>query len=212
MTRPSILRVISRCLRAPRSLVHWSLIAPRDSCLLEPPSDTTNFLFRTVRPPIVTIAESLENDCLETRDHEKIGSDATITEEEASAHACWKRRRFVANRTAAMGRHSEKNLSFLELPSRSEKLCSLPPGLARVSLAHFGRRQSARRGRRGRRGAYFNEKYRLECSSSAGATIFWSSGSTEDTSCHAAIAPSRVLSATRRRGAGILTCGAHGQC
>ena len=99
---------------------------------------------------------------------DKIGSDATITEEEASARAFWKRRCFVANRTAAMGRHSEKNLSFLELPSRSEELCSLPPGLARVSPAHFGRRQSARRGRRGRRGAYYNEKYLLECSSSAG--------------------------------------------
>ena len=83
------------------------LRALRESCPLEPPSDTTNFRFRTPRPPIVTKAESLENVCLDMKDYEKIGSDAT--------HVCWKRRRLIANSTAAMGRHSEKNLSFLEL-------------------------------------------------------------------------------------------------
>ena len=44
-----------------------------------------------------------------------IGSDATTSSEEAIAHVCRKRRRLIANRTAAMGRQSEKNLSFLEL-------------------------------------------------------------------------------------------------
>ena len=57
--------------------------------------------------------------------------------------------------------------------------------------------------------AHFNEKYRLEtlCLEQC-ATNFRSSGNTEDTSCHAAIAPSIGGSAALRPGAGILTCGA----
>ena len=53
--------------------------------------------------------------------------------------------------------HSDDGQTFRKIPllpgsSRSEKLCSLPPGLARVPLALFGGRKPARRGCRGRRG------------------------------------------------------------
>ena len=57
----------------PTECGHFEPESPRESCLLEPPNDTTNFCFKTLRPPIVTKAESLENACLDMRDSGKIG-------------------------------------------------------------------------------------------------------------------------------------------
>ena len=198
-----------RRLRAPRSLITSNLKALREFCPLEPSNDTTNFRFKTLRPPIVTKAESLESAGLDMRDYEKIGSDAT-TSEEASAHVCRKRRRLIANRTAAMGRRSEKNLSFLELHTVKNSVRyhqalqeflqhNLVADNALVADAEFDEALVA----------FFQREVSLGAAARLAtfcweqcATIFRNSGNTEDTSCHAAIA---VGSAAPCPGAGILT-------
>ena len=93
-----------RCLRAPRNLFPSSLKPHRLSFPLEPTIDTTDIRCRTLRPPGVSKFESLGKTGLVTEEWETGESDATTSENEASAHVCRKRRRLVTNRTAAMDR------------------------------------------------------------------------------------------------------------
>ena len=107
-------------------------------------------------------AESLENACLDRRDHEKIGSDATTSEEEAS----------TSHRQPHSGDRHEKNLSFLELHVvKNFVRChrALQEFLQHTLVADHPLVADAEVDEA--LVAYFNEKYRLEYSSSAGEIL-----------------------------------------
>ena len=140
-----------RCLRSPRNLFLSSLKTHR---VVEPTINSTNIRFRTLKlkPLNVDKMESLENAGLDTKEWEKDKSDATTP---GGGDQCPR----VSEETATCRQpHSDDGQTFRKIPllpesSRSEKLRSLPPGLARVPPAHLDGSQSARRGCRGRRGS-----------------------------------------------------------
>ena len=201
-----------RCLRVPENLFLSSLKTHR----VVEPTPSTNIRFRTLKPLNINKMESLKNTGLDTKEWKRDKSNATISEEETNAHVCRKRRR-----------HSDDGQTFRKNPllsgsSRSEKLRSLPPGLARVPPAHFRGRKPARRGCRGRRGTrgLFQRELliglqKFDRRHSARGNVPLLSGvrgSTRVISRHAPIVPSRVGNAALRRGAETLMCGAYGQC
>ena len=102
----------------------------RVSYPLEPTIDTTDIRCRTLRPPGVSKMEPVVSTVLVTGEWETSESDATTSEKEASAHVCRKRRRLVANRTAAMDRQLEKALSFLEVRAVQHTLVAENPHVA----------------------------------------------------------------------------------
>ena len=71
--------------------------------------------------PTASKVECLEEACLDMNGIENNESNATTSEDEASALVCRKKRRLIASRTAAMVNHSEKGLSFLKL--HAVKIC-----------------------------------------------------------------------------------------
>ena len=86
--------------------------------------------------------------------HERVGEGQIRCDDLRGGDQCPR----VSEETATYRQpHSDDGQTFRKIPllpgsSRSEKLRSLPPGLARVPPAHFGGRKPARRGCRGRRG------------------------------------------------------------
>ena len=185
-----------RCSCTPRNLFFSSLRPHRVSIPLEPTIDTTDTQCRRLRPPGVGKMESLRKTGL-VMDEWKTGeSDATTSVKEASAHVCRKRRRLVASRTAAMDKQKEKVLSFLETCVVGRGLRSLLPRPAKVHQTHSGGRKSARRGCRGRRGirGLLQREISTGVQQADRRPSAWKNvplpdvGSTEDTSCPAAIA------------------------
>ena len=151
-----------RCWPAPRRLVPSSLQAPRDPSLLDPPD-----VPKSLGARMVTFAAVSRKACLDMNGIERNKSDATTSEDEASTCA----KEVPSHRQPHSGNgQAFREESILSGTSRSKELQSLPPGLAVVPPAHLGGKQRARRGHRGRRGTrgFFNEKYRLDYSSSTG--------------------------------------------
>ena len=141
-----------RSLRALRSVVTLNLRAPRESCLLEPWNDTTNLRCKTLQSPNLLNAELLENTCLDRTDHEKVGSNATASEEEA--HVCWKRRPLIANRNVApsfLELHAVKNSDRHHQASQKFLQHTLSADIPLVADAEVDEALVS----------YFNEKYRL---------------------------------------------------
>ena len=135
----------------------------------------------------MTKGESLENVCLDMRDYEKIGSDATTSEEEARVG--------VSSPTAQRRWADIPRESLLSGTPHIEKLLPSPPVLARGSPADNPLVADAEVDEA--LVAYFNEKYRVRYSSSAGDIVHGAI----DMPLFSAIAPSRVGSAALRPGA-----------
>ena len=203
-----------RCLHAAQRLIPSSLQAPHDPPLLSPRDVTKRLQVRMLRPPTASKVECLEEACLDTNGIEKNESDATTSEDEASAHVCRKKRRLIASRTAAMANHSEKGLSFLK--HHEVKISGRYHQASQEFLQHTLVANNALVADTEvdeALVAFFNEKYRLGYSKrhSAGGCVlitFRSMGNSEGTSCRASIVPSRVGGVAPPPGAEIHTRGA----
>ena len=113
-----------RCLRAPRNLFLSSLKPNRVSIPLEPTIDTTNIRFRTLKSPNVSKMEAWRKLGL-IRKSGRGTHPMRRPPKRRLTPTCRKRRRLIANRTAAMDRQSEKALSFMEthVVNNSNRYC-----------------------------------------------------------------------------------------
>ena len=156
------------------------LARPTESVLVEPETssrdgaaiNSTNISFRTLKPLNVNKMESLENTGLDTKECEK---DKIRCDNLRGKDQCPRVSEETATRRQA---HSDDGKTFQKIhltpgSSRSEKLRSLPPSLAKVPPAHFGDRKSAAAVAEVDEAlvAFFNKKYRMGYSSSAGGDL-----------------------------------------
>ena len=196
-----------RCLLAPRKVALLSLRGLYEPPLLDPPDVTKALSVRMLRPTVVSKTEFWENACLDMNGIQRNESDATTSEDKASARVCRKRRRLITSNGKTL-----RTKALLSGTSRSKELRSALQEFLRHTLVANNALVADTEVDKGLV-AFLNEKYHVVCSSSTGDILLGvqSTGNNEGTFCHAAIVPSKVGGSALLPEAEILTFGAYGQ-